>query len=834
MRSLPRRVAGRLARPVSVPLRRRRLRPVLSVVVPVYDVAAWLPETLDSLLGQSLHELEVIAVDDSSPDDSLAVLRRRAARDPRLRVLTQPNAGQGAARNRGVELARGEFLTFVDSDDTLPPDALEHMVATLRASDSDFCVGGVRRMRRSGFVPLAWARTAHSRDRIGTTVEQTPGAMQDIIACNRVFRTAFWRERIGGFAARTAYEDHVPMLAAYVRAERFDVLAEPTYNWRIREDRTSTGQQKATLGNLADRVRVKRDAEKLLDAEASPRVREIWVGRTLEVDFPPFLKHALVGDADYRDLLAATLRRYLDQARQPGPGALALVSSRQKIRCSLAAAQRWDDLAAAEEWFDDIGLVPPATVEDGTVVAVLPDRPFLRDLPAHVRALSSLECHHQAVLDHVWSPSPGRLRLEGWAVLRGLGVPGTADVTAWLEGPDGDRVEVAVESVRRVEADLWGRQQWASYAGGGFVATVDLHALAPGAWHLVVRTAYAGVAAQGPVLEALPRSGAARGWSARAGCARGTYAVGTRWDAADGFTLDVTAPTEAPADEPGTGDVASVELDGDTVRLGLPHGVDTVDVSGPGSELRVAVEDGVAAYAVPRARGRHRLRTEGRELRADTALEGRLPLHLVGEAVAVEVAVERDGTLLLSVLPPVPPADRGASGRRRLLESQRAAALADGPLDDAVVLRGGAAVREVDRVLAAERPRTARWWSVPDLSLDLPTGALALVEGTREWYDALARCRWLVTDTELAVPAPWRGPHQRRVRLAGPDGAPSWRSEALAPDVVRRRQRETREQTDVLAVPDEATAQTYRVELGFEGPVWLATDPTEVVARMEL
>src|SRR3954463_5066653 len=98
----------------------RRVRgvdPVLSVVVPVYNVADYLEECLDSLLGQSLAELEVIAVDDGSTDRSSEILRRRAAKDARLRVLTQANAGQGAARNRAVAEACGEFLTFCDGDD---------------------------------------------------------------------------------------------------------------------------------------------------------------------------------------------------------------------------------------------------------------------------------------------------------------------------------------------------------------------------------------------------------------------------------------------------------------------------------------------------------------------------------------------------------------------------------------------------------------------------------------------------------------------------------------------------------------------------------------------
>ena len=80
----------------------------LSVIIPVFDAAPFLGDALDSVLGQTLRELEVICVDDGSTDASSAILAEYAARDKRVRVLTQANQGQGAARNRGLIAAQGE------------------------------------------------------------------------------------------------------------------------------------------------------------------------------------------------------------------------------------------------------------------------------------------------------------------------------------------------------------------------------------------------------------------------------------------------------------------------------------------------------------------------------------------------------------------------------------------------------------------------------------------------------------------------------------------------------------------------------------------------------
>ena len=97
----------------------------LSVVIPVYNAERTLPEALDSLLGQSLAETEVICVDDGSTDSSVEIIRKYAGRDERVRLLQQENQFAGAARNTGMEAARGEFLFFLDADDYVLDYALE-------------------------------------------------------------------------------------------------------------------------------------------------------------------------------------------------------------------------------------------------------------------------------------------------------------------------------------------------------------------------------------------------------------------------------------------------------------------------------------------------------------------------------------------------------------------------------------------------------------------------------------------------------------------------------------------------------------------------------------
>lgn len=101
------------------------MEPKVSVIIPVYNVEKYLRECLDSVLGQTLKEIEVICVDDGSTDSSLDILREYEKRDARVKVLTQPNTNAGAARNHGLQYARGKYLSFLDSDDFFDAAMLE-------------------------------------------------------------------------------------------------------------------------------------------------------------------------------------------------------------------------------------------------------------------------------------------------------------------------------------------------------------------------------------------------------------------------------------------------------------------------------------------------------------------------------------------------------------------------------------------------------------------------------------------------------------------------------------------------------------------------------------
>ena len=260
---------------------------LLSVIVPVYDVAPFLPQCLASLCEQDYRELEFVLVDDGSTDGCAQILADFAARDERARVITQVNAGLGAARNAGLAAAAGEFVTFVDSDDVVPPGSYRAMVRTLRRSGSDFVVGCMRRMGpdSTGRPHGPGACTGPTGSRSGSS--NMPEMVGDVFACNKVFRRGFFDAVVDGFPEGVRYEDQEPVLRAYLGAKQFDVLRRVT-NWRVRSDGTSITQQKSDPADLRDRSAVMARVHSELIADAPESVRRAWLVKALGFDLRPY------------------------------------------------------------------------------------------------------------------------------------------------------------------------------------------------------------------------------------------------------------------------------------------------------------------------------------------------------------------------------------------------------------------------------------------------------------------------------------------------------------------------------------------------------------------
>lgn len=113
---------------------------LVSVIIPIYNAENYLKQCLDSIVGQTLKDIEVICVDDGSTDGSAEILREYQEKDARITVIRQENAGAGAARNKGLDKAKGKYLSFLDADDFFEPDMLEEAYKRAEEDKADYVI----------------------------------------------------------------------------------------------------------------------------------------------------------------------------------------------------------------------------------------------------------------------------------------------------------------------------------------------------------------------------------------------------------------------------------------------------------------------------------------------------------------------------------------------------------------------------------------------------------------------------------------------------------------------------------------------------------------------
>ncbi len=215
-------------------------KPLVSVVVPIYKVEKYLRQCVESILGQSLKEIEIILVDDGSPDTCPQIVDEYAARDGRVVAIHQPNGGYGRAVNHGIELARGEYIGIIESDDWIEPDMYEAMYANAVEHNSDIV--------KCGFWHYDSTKPSGCQDRENThawqDIKKMPTHVFDIGSYPQmlIFHSSLWAslyradfikgQRVIESAA-ASYQDFPFMIESMCRAKRISVVPRYLLHYRM-------------------------------------------------------------------------------------------------------------------------------------------------------------------------------------------------------------------------------------------------------------------------------------------------------------------------------------------------------------------------------------------------------------------------------------------------------------------------------------------------------------------------------------------------------------------------------------------------------------------------
>lgn len=278
---------------------------LISVIVPVYNVEADLPRCLDSILSQTYPHIEIIAVDDGSPDNSGEILDCYAAKYPNIRVIHKKNGGVTSARLRGVKEASGQWIGFVDSDDEIEPDMYEQLMANAQNHGAEishcgyqmvFDDGRVNYFHNTGTVEVFGKTNALQELLSGERVE--PGL------CNKLFR----KELFQGWEMDESIQINEDLLMNYylffnATVSVFDDWCP--YHYIVRS--TSASRAKLNPHKIYDPIRVKDIIRQIAPADIRADAQRAYINTCINT------YHALLfAGAQYQE----DLRKVLDLLKQ--------------------------------------------------------------------------------------------------------------------------------------------------------------------------------------------------------------------------------------------------------------------------------------------------------------------------------------------------------------------------------------------------------------------------------------------------------------------------------------------------------------------------------------
>ncbi len=241
--------------PINTTIEKEEYGYLISVIVPIYNTEKYVPKCIESLLNQTIKDIEIIAVNDGSTDDSLSVLKKYKAEHPeKITIIDQRNKGPGAARNAGIKIARGKYIMFLDSDDSYTSNCCEKLYRHLRNYDYDMVIGHIGWDDDGKIVPQENLEKKLSKfsDRRFSNLRNDTNAVFVNVVCT-LYSSKLIKDNQILFPEGIYWEDMPFSLQAWFFSKQIGYVSDIIY---IRVKRDNSITQTFNMRTLLDRIEI--------------------------------------------------------------------------------------------------------------------------------------------------------------------------------------------------------------------------------------------------------------------------------------------------------------------------------------------------------------------------------------------------------------------------------------------------------------------------------------------------------------------------------------------------------------------------------------------------
>jgi CDP-glycerol glycerophosphotransferase (TagB/SpsB family)/glycosyltransferase involved in cell wall biosynthesis len=277
----------------------------ISVIVPAFNVESYIDECIESLVYQTFKDFEIIVVNDGSTDSTRYILEKYEEKLSNLKVINQENSGSaGGPRNRGIEVARGEYIFFIDPDDRLPYIALEELYTKITKSKADIVCGNYLKFKNNSMWTVKHVTENIFKTERITTFNDEIELSKNILAWNKLYNKKFLTENNIYFDENLRYgEDRIFVMKAYTLAKSIHIIPNCIYHYRERETKDNkSATQEFTLKTFQESIEAcKKDEEILRLCGCVYTAKEIYGKERVQHDFLRFIDYYALNDTSSED-----------------------------------------------------------------------------------------------------------------------------------------------------------------------------------------------------------------------------------------------------------------------------------------------------------------------------------------------------------------------------------------------------------------------------------------------------------------------------------------------------------------------------------------------------